>query len=51
MYMKSTLKFLKGSEADNKWDPPSLFAATQADVIALVVALATEFGSAGKASK
>jgi ketose-bisphosphate aldolase len=50
-YMKSSLEFLKGAEAANKWDPPSLFAATQADVINLVVALATEFGSAGKASK
>ncbi|MGV8970256.1 MAG: class II fructose-bisphosphate aldolase [Microbacteriaceae bacterium] len=50
-YMKSSLEFLKGAEAANKWDPPSLFAATQAEVISLVVSLAQEFGSAGKASK
>lgn len=49
-YMKSTLGFLKNAEASNKWDPPSLFSATRAEVIALVVALATEFGSAGKAN-
>lgn len=50
-YMKSTLEFLKGAEAANRWDPPSLFAATQAEVVNLVVALANEFGSAGKAGK
>ena len=47
-FMKSTLAHLTTAEALSKWDPPTLFAATRADVIALVTALATEFGSAGK---
>ena len=49
-YMKSTLRFLKSAEAANRWDPPSLFSATKAEVVSLTFALATEFGSAGKAS-
>ncbi|MGV8883063.1 MAG: class II fructose-bisphosphate aldolase [Rhodoglobus sp.] len=48
-FMKSSLVFLENARAANKWDPPSLFAHTSAEIIALVGALATEFGSAGKA--
>ena len=49
-YMKSMLAGLKTSEATEKWDPPTLFSDVSADVRALVVSLATTFGSAGKAS-
>ncbi|MFN3707532.1 ketose-bisphosphate aldolase [Microcella sp.] len=48
-YMKQTLAFLKGAESADKWDPPSLFASVHADVVDLVVDLAEQFGSAGKA--
>ena len=48
-YMKSMLAGLKTSEATEKWDPPTLFRDVSADVRALVVSLATTFGSAGKA--
>jgi len=48
-FMKSSLDFLENARTANKWDPPSLFVHTRADVIALVGALASEFGSAGKA--
>jgi ketose-bisphosphate aldolase len=50
LFMKSSLGFLKNAEETNKWDPPALFKQTRADVIELVHSLATEFGSAGKAS-
>lgn len=50
-FMKSSLTFLEGAKTKNKWDPPSLFSHTRADVVSLVGALATEFGSAGKAGK
>lgn len=49
-YMKSTLRFLKQAEKDDKWDPPSLFASVRKDLVALVVDLTEQFGSAGKAS-
>jgi len=48
-YMKANLAYLKGAEAADKWDPPSLFAAVRADVVALAAELANTFGSAGKA--
>lgn len=48
-FMKSSLDFLENARTANKWDPPSLFVHTRADVVALVGALAAEFGSAGKA--
>lgn len=48
-YMKSTLAFLKTAEAKEKWDPPSQFAHTRRDIIDLVVDLAGQFGSAGRA--
>lgn len=49
-FMKSTLAHLRTAETLTKWDPPTLFSATRADVIELVSALAVEFGSAGKAA-
>jgi ketose-bisphosphate aldolase len=48
-YMKQTLAFLKGAESADKWDPPSLFASVHSDIVDLVVDLAEQFGSAGKA--
>lgn len=48
-YMKSTLAFLSQTEKANKWDPPSLFASVNKDLENLVIDLANQFGSAGKA--
>lgn len=48
-YMKSNLDFLIEAEKKNKWDPPSLFTATRSTVVEMVVDLAQQFGSAGKA--
>ena len=48
LYMKSTLAYLVETEKKNKWDPPSLFRDTRAAVVAMVVDLAEQFGSAGK---
>lgn len=50
LYMKSSLEFLRGAEAKSKWDPPSLFTAVQADVVAFTKNLCETFGSAGKAA-
>ncbi|RJT97354.1 class II fructose-bisphosphate aldolase [Arthrobacter frigidicola] len=50
-YMQSSLAFLKQAEQNNKWDPPSLFKATRADVLTLVTDLCTQFGSAGKGGR
>ena len=50
LYMKSTLAYLVETEQKNKWDPPSLFRDTRAAVVAMVVDLAEQFGSAGKAT-
>lgn len=50
-FMQSSLAFLKQAEQDNKWDPPSLFKHTRADIITLVKELAEQFGSAGKAGR
>ena len=50
-YMQSSLAFLKQAEQDNKWDPPSLFKHTRADVMAMVKELAGQFGSAGKGGR
>lgn len=47
-FMQSSLAFLKQAEADNRWDPPSLFTHTRKNVIELTRSLAEEFGSAGK---
>lgn len=48
-YMQSSLAFLKQAEQNDKWDPPSLFKHTRADVVSLVKDLTQQFGSAGKA--
>jgi ketose-bisphosphate aldolase len=49
VFMKSGLGFLREAEQKDKWDPPSLFRRTREEVVSLVVQLATQFGSAGKA--
>ena len=49
-YMQSMLAGLKTAEATEKWDPPTLVRDVSTDVRELTVALATTFGSAGKAS-
>jgi ketose-bisphosphate aldolase len=48
-FMKQSLDFLRGAEEANKWDPPSLFKKVRQDVVDMTVALANQFGSAGKA--
>lgn len=48
-FMRSSLEHLRRAEADDRWDPPSLFTAVRADVVDLVVGLATTLGSAGRA--
>ncbi|WP_434992139.1 class II fructose-bisphosphate aldolase [Arthrobacter sp. Ld5] len=50
-YMQSSLAFLKQAEQNNKWDPPSLFKHTRADVVTLTTDLCTQFGSAGKGGR
>lgn len=50
-FMKSSLDFLKGAEQNNKWDPPSLFKHTRADVMTMVKDLTEQFGSAGKGGR
>lgn len=49
-FMKSSLGFLRATEEKDKWDPPSLFRAVRADVVAMAGSLMTLFGSAGKAA-
>ena len=48
-FMQSSLAFLQDAEKRDKWDPPSLFTAVQADVVTMTAALMHTFGSAGKA--
>ena len=50
-YMQSSLAFLKQAEQNNKWDPPSLFKHTRADILAMVTELTHQFGSAGKGGR
>lgn len=50
-YMQSSLAFLKQAEQNNKWDPPSLFKHTRADIMTMVKELTEQFGSAGKAGR
>ena len=49
-YLQSTLRELKAAEANDRWDPPSVFRAVGADVRQLTQQLAATFGSAGKAA-
>jgi len=48
-FMQSSLALLRDAEKRDKWDPPSLFTAVQADVVTMTAALMRTFGSAGKA--
>ena len=48
-FMQSNLDFLRDAEKRDKWDPPSLFKAVQADTVELTAGLMRTFGSAGKA--
>ncbi|WP_411721042.1 class II fructose-bisphosphate aldolase [Mycetocola sp.] len=50
-FIQSGLAFLTQAERDNKWDPPSLFTHTRADIIAMVTGLTEQFGSAGKGGR
>lgn len=50
-FMQSGLAFLKEAEQQNKWDPPSLFRQTRADIMAMVTTLTEQFGSAGKGGR
>ena len=50
-FMKSNLSFLKQTEQNNKWDPPSLFKHTRTDIVAMVKELTEQFGSAGKGGR
>lgn len=50
LFMQSSLAGLRAAEESGKWDPPTLFTAVSADVRAMVVDLATTFGSAGRAA-
>ncbi len=48
-YMQSNLAFLRQAEADNKWDPPTLFNHVRQSVIDMVKGYLRTFGSVGKA--
>jgi fructose-bisphosphate aldolase class II len=48
-YLKSSLEQLKGAEAKDKWDPPSLFAAQRTAVVEMARRHLRLFGSAGRA--
>jgi len=48
-YMKANFRFLKKADANNMWDPPSLFREVAQDVDALAVDHMRLFGSSGKA--
>lgn len=50
-FMQSSLAFLKQAEQNNKWDPPSLFKHTRADILSMVTELTNQFGSAGKGGR
>jgi ketose-bisphosphate aldolase len=48
-FMQASLEFLKGAEAAQKWDPPSLFADVRGAAMTMATRLIRQFGSAGKA--
>ncbi|MBC7724254.1 MAG: class II fructose-bisphosphate aldolase [Burkholderiaceae bacterium] len=50
-FMKSSLTFLARAEQNSKWDPPSLFAHTRAEIITMVTGLTQQFGSAGRGGR
>jgi fructose-bisphosphate aldolase class II len=47
-FMQSNLEFLLDAQKRDKWDPPSLFRAVQADTVRLTADLMRTFGSSGK---
>jgi len=47
-YMKASLAFLREAEAEDRWDPPSLFRHVAGEVTALVAGYMRLFGSAGR---
>ena len=49
-YMRSNLTYLRQAEERDAWDPPSLFKAVRADVVAVAADHMERFGSAGKAA-
>jgi ketose-bisphosphate aldolase len=49
VYMKANLEFLRGAEAKDAWDPPSLFRDVRASVVAMAADHMRRFGSVGKA--
>jgi len=49
VYMRSNLEFLRGAEAADRWDPPSLFTHVRADVVEMARDHISRFGSEGKA--
>ena len=49
VYMKANLEFLRGAEAKDTWDPPSLFRDVRASVLAMAADHMRRFGSVGKA--
>jgi ketose-bisphosphate aldolase len=48
-YMKSNLDFMRGAEAQDRWDPPSLFTHVKAAVQEMAADHMRRFGSAGRA--
>jgi ketose-bisphosphate aldolase len=48
-FMKSSLEFLKETEAADKWDPPSLFSHVRENVVDMAADHIRRFGSEGKA--
>jgi fructose-bisphosphate aldolase class II len=48
-FMGSNLAFLREAEAEDSWDPPSLFRHVRADVLAMASDHIRRFGSEGKA--
>ncbi|HEX3823589.1 MAG TPA: class II fructose-bisphosphate aldolase [Mycobacteriales bacterium] len=48
-FMKANLEFLRTAEANDKWDPPSLFRDVRSTTVALAAGYIRQFGSAGKA--
>jgi len=48
-YMKASLEFLRGAEAQDRWDPPSLFTAVHGAVRELAASHIALFGGSGKA--
>ncbi|WP_138732870.1 class II fructose-bisphosphate aldolase [Modestobacter excelsi] len=49
VYMQSSLEFLRGAEAQGKWDPPSLFTHQRTAVMSMAQEHMRTFGSSGRA--